>query len=65
MESSKVKYNSIDMPLRVFINAMVDHDYSDIENFEDVDGNICIFRGGNLILLFSVLVVLLLIFRLK
>jgi hypothetical protein len=38
---------------------------NNIENFEDVDGNICIFRGGNLILLFSVLVVLLLIFRLK
>jgi len=46
MGNSKHKYNSIDMPLRVFINAMVDHDYSEIENFEDVFIEYCQSVGG-------------------
>lgn len=40
------KYNSIDMPLGVFINAIVDGDTTDIDNWDDILMDYCDAIGG-------------------
>jgi hypothetical protein len=42
----KIIYNSLDMPFTVFENALVDKDYSQIEDFEKVFTEYCESIGG-------------------
>lgn len=46
LNTSSPKYNTIDLPLEVFINALVDNDFSEIENWQAVYLDYCDIVGG-------------------
>lgn len=50
MDNQNKKYNSIDMPMSVFMNAFCDGDLSDVEDFEDVKLDFFIACGGKKVL---------------
>lgn len=43
---NQIKYSTIDMPLRIFLNAYCDDDYSQVENFDAVYLEYCEAIGG-------------------
>lgn len=47
MDNTPQKYNSIDMPMSVFMNAFCDGDLSEVENFEDIRIDYTLAIGGN------------------
>ena len=47
MENSKVKYKTIDLPIEVFENALIDGDLSEVEDFESIFDEYCQCVGGD------------------
>lgn len=45
MEDIKI-YNTLDLPLRVFLNARCDGDFSQVENFDEIFSEYCEAIGG-------------------
>ena len=46
MENSKLKYKTIDLPIEVFENALIDGDLSEVEDFESIFDEYCQCVGG-------------------
>ena len=47
MENSKPKYKTIDLPIEVFENALIDGDLSEVEDFETIFDEYCQCVGGD------------------
>ena len=52
-------YNKV---VEKFVNFIENFNNS-IENFENIEGNVCVFNSGNLILLIGIIIILLLVFK--